>query len=282
MFTLKVKNNRNETLSLTNNPNYIVYKLEGLTPPRATINTSVSTTTDGSTVNSARVESRNVVIYMTIEGAVEANRINLYKYFPLKREITLYYRNGTRNVYIQGIVEAVECDPFAKKQVAQISILCPKPYFRAIEDLVTSFRAIKAAFQFPFAIEETGVPMSELNTNVRNVLVNNGDVESGLTITLYATGRVYGVSLYDVLNQTHITLNMLMEASDLVTINTNAKEKSITLTRNGKTTNILSYMTKDSKWFTLQPGENIFTYDCMSGMQNLQIDFVAPVLYEGV
>ena len=125
MYSLKVENERGEALELTGNPNYTVYKIEGLNPPQATINSSVNTTTDGSSINSVRLENRNIVIYTTIEGDVEANRINLYKYFPVKKTVKLYFSNSSREVYIEGKVELIECDLFSNKQVAQISIICP-------------------------------------------------------------------------------------------------------------------------------------------------------------
>ena len=93
MYSLKVENNRGNTLELTNNLNYTVYKIEGLNPPQATINRSANTTSDGSKINSVRLENRNIVIYTTIERDVEANRINLYKYFPVKKSIKLYFSN---------------------------------------------------------------------------------------------------------------------------------------------------------------------------------------------
>ena len=105
MYTLQVKNDRDNMLTLTGNPHYNVYKIEGLNPPQATVNSSVNSTTDGITVNSVRVESRNIVIFMTIEGEVEKNRINLYKYFPVKKTVTLYFENGSRSVFIEGVVE---------------------------------------------------------------------------------------------------------------------------------------------------------------------------------
>ena len=62
MYSLKVENDRGNTLELTNNPNYTVFKIEGLNPPHATINSSVNTTTGGSNINSVRLENRNIVI----------------------------------------------------------------------------------------------------------------------------------------------------------------------------------------------------------------------------
>ncbi len=282
MYGLKVENDKGNTLELTNNPNYTVFKIEGLTPPQATINSSVNTTTDGSKINSARVENRNIVIYTTIEGDVEANRINLYKYFPVKKTIKLYFNNGSRNIYISGAVELIECDLFSNKQVAQISIICPQPYFKAVNDLVSIFSDVSPLFSFPFSIAKSGVEFSAITTNVRKVIVNTGDVETGVIIKLFATGTVVKPIIYDVLKRTHVKLNFTMLPSDTIVINTNMGEKSIELIRGGISYNALGYMLPDSSWFVLEAGDNVFTYDAESGNSGLQLTFSTPILYSGV
>ncbi len=282
LYTLKVKNHNGEVLNLTGNRNYTVYKIEGLAPPQATINSSVNTTTDGSCINSARLENRNIVLYMTIEGQVEANRINLYKYFPVKRSVTLYFSNDSRDVCISGTVELIECDLFTNKQVAQISLICPKPYFKDVDYLITTFSDVSSLFEFPFSIPAAGVEISSITDNIRKTIINSGDVDTGTIIELFATGTVVNPVIYDVLKRTHISLNFTMEPSDKIVINTNVGEKGITLIRDGISTNILGYMLKDSSWFVLNAGDNIFAYDCDSGSANLQITFTTAILYSGV
>ncbi|MBQ9700085.1 MAG: phage tail family protein [Lachnospiraceae bacterium] len=282
MYTLSVKNDREDVLPLTGNKNYTVYKIEGLNPPPVTVNHSVNSTTDGSTINSVRLGNRNIVIYMAIEGNVEANRINLYKYFPLKKTVTLYFKNDTRDVYIEGTVELIECDLFSNKQVAQISIICPQPYFKDVEELISYFSDVSSLFEFPFSIAEEGTELSAITTSVRKSIINVGDIESGIIIDVYAIGSVVNPVIYDVLARTHIRLLFTMEANDRIVINTNVGKKSIKLIRNGVETNILGYMLPDSKWFTLKSGDNVFTYDADNGTSNMQITFTTSVLYGGV
>jgi hypothetical protein len=282
MYSLKVENDRGNTLELTNNPNYRVYKIEGLNPPHATINSSVNTTTDGSSINSVRMENRNIVIYTTIQGNVEANRINLYKYFPVKKTVKIYFTNGTREVYISGTVELIECDLFSDKQVAQISIICPRPYFKNVDDLVTMFSDVTKMFSFPFAIAKTGVEFSSISTNQRRSIINTGDIETGVVIKLFATGTVVNPVVYDVLKRTQLRLNFTMIPSDTLVINTNVGEKSIELIRDGVSYNALGYMAQDSTWFVVEAGDNVFTYDADSGNSNLQLTFTTSILYSGV
>ena len=282
MYSLKVENDRGNTLELTNNPKYKVFKIEGLNPPHATINSSVNTTTDGSSINSVRLENRNIVIYTTIEGDVEANRINLYKYFPAKKTVKLYFSNESRKIYIEGTVELIECDLFSNKQIAQISIICPKPYFKDVENLVTIFSDVSSMFEFPFSISKAGVEISTIGTNQRRSIINTGDIETGVIIKLFATGTVVNPVIYDVLKRTYLKLNFTMLASDTVVINTNVGEKSIELIRDGVTYNAMGYMAQDSTWFVIEAGDNVFTYDADSGNSNLQLTFTTAILYSGV
>ena len=282
MYSLKVENDRGDTLELTGNPNYTVYKIEGLTPPKASINTSSNATTDGDTVNSVRLENRNIVIYATVNSDVETNRINLYKYFPVKKNIKLYFSNDSREVYIEGRVELVECDLFTERQVAQISIICPKPYFKAVDNLVTMFSDVSSLFEFPFSISEDGIEFSAITANIRKSIINTGDVETGIVIKLFAKGTVVNPVIYDVLKRTQFKLNFEMVAGDSIVINTNAGEKSIELIRAGVSRNILGNMAKNSTWFVLESGDNVFAYDAESGNSSLQLSFTTAILYSGV
>lgn len=282
MYELKVKNDKGEVINLTTSNKYTVYKIDGLSVPKVNVNKSGNATTDGSKINSLKIDSRNLVIYMAIEGDVENNRINLYKYFPPKKTVTVYFSNDSRDVMIEGVVELIECDLFSQKQIAQISIICPKPYFKGVEYLVTAFSDIDSLFSFPFAIEEEGIEISAITPNVRKSIINTGDTETGILIELFALGTVVNPILYNVLNSSHMALNFTMQTSDKIVINTNIGEKSITLIRDGVSTNALGYMSPDSEWFILENGDNVFTYDADSGKANLQITFTTSLLYGGV
>ena len=282
MYTLKVKNNRGESLELTGNPKYTVYQIDGLSPPQAAINSSANTTMDGSTINSTRVESRNIVIYLTINGNIEENRINLYKYFPVKKAVTLYYTNGTRNVSIEGVVELIEIDLFTDRQIAQISLICAQPYFMATNELITQFNGVVALLEFPFSIPPEGQEFSRITTGVRKSIINTGDVEIGAIITIEAAGTVVNPVIYNVFTRERIALNFTMQTADVIVINTNPGQKSINLIRAGQTSNILGHMTIDSTWLLLTAGDNVFTYDADSGATALNVTFSTTLLYSGV
>lgn len=282
MYECKVKNHKGEVLNLSTSSKYTLYKITGLQPPASAVNTSDNATSDGVTINSVRVGKRNIVLYMELKGDIEQSRINLYKYFPLKQTIAIYFKHGSRDVYIEGTVEDINCDPFAKKQVAQISVICPKSYFKGVNDIVSYFSDVSSLFEFPFSIPESGIELSAITTNVRKSIINTGDEPSGVIIDLYAIGTVVNPVIYDVLKRTHIKLMFTMEANDRIIINTNYGEKSVTLVRGGVSTNIIGYLYPSSSWLMLDTGDNVFTYDCDAGNSNLQIAITSSILYGGV
>ena len=146
MFTLKVENSKGAILELTDNEeNYQITKISGLNPPNANINTSNYANSDGFSFDSSRIPNRQVVITVYINGDVEKNRLTLYKYFRNKEWCKIYYESESRNVYIEGYVQTLEVSPFDMKQIAQISILCPNPYFKDLEK-VCAFSSICLLF----------------------------------------------------------------------------------------------------------------------------------------
>lgn len=283
MYELKIENSRGEILDLSySNEAYTVYKITGLTPPNTIVSSVSNGTMDGARINSVRVNSRNLVLYLSINEDVENNRIALYKYFPPKKTITLYFKNGVRNVSIEGVVELIECDLFSNRQVVQISIICPMPYFKDVEYLVTEFGDINNLFTFPFSIESSGMELSAMVTNQRKNIYNAGDVDTGMIITLAAIGTVVNPVLYNVLTGEHMKLNFSMRSGDIITINTNINQKSVSIVRDGVRENLIGYMSPDSSWFVLEAGDNIFTYDAEQGKERLQIAFTTSLLYGGV
>lgn len=261
---------------------YTVTGIEGLNPPKAAVNTSVVASFDGSRYNSSRMGERNLVITAVIEREIEANRIRLYRYFKPKKKVRLYYKNGLRNVFIDGYVEDFQISPFDQRQKAQISVICPEPFFQAMEEMMISFSTLSKEFYFPFAIGAEGVPFSIMETNPTKVMTNNGDVESGLVILLQTTGEVRNPRIYNVDTNEFFGLDITMQAGDLVTINTNKGRKSVSLRREGSTENIINSIRRGSSWFQIASGENTFTYEADTAVENLVCTFRYTDKFEGV
>lgn len=304
MFVLKVENTRGNVLTLTQNEsNYQVQRVAGLNPPNAIINSSNVAGMDGSMPNGSKLAERNIVITMTLNGEIETNRLYLYKYFKTKQWCKLYYKNNSRNVYIEGYVETIENDLFQLGQTVQISVVCHDPYFKALEEIITDISEVMAGFEFPFAFgsknaivnpdpnSDEAIEFSTVQKNRITNVVNVGEVESGLIIELTATSNVLNPVIYNANNgREFFKVNIEMTTGDKLIINTNRSNKSVKLVANGvesnEIRNVAPIIFGDEivypTWFKLQLGDNEFTYSADSGSEFLNIVFKQKTLYEGV
>lgn len=280
MYTLSVENYRGERLQLVPNNNYIV-ELEGLTDFEVAINTTIAGNSSGSVYNSSRTEEREIPLSIMPRGDVEKNRIALYRYFVAEKPVKIFYKNGSRDVFIEGRVQKFGGSLFSDKETLDLSVLCPQPYWQSVSEIVTDISDVLPAFSFPFAIEADGIPFSEIEKGLDKVVVNNGDVESGIIIEMQADGEVINPIIYDAYGGS-FALNYTMQAGDLITINTYKGQKSVKLLRDGKETYLFKYVAGMPTWFLLEPGDNTFTHSTESGSEFLQIRYRFFNLYEGV
>lgn len=284
MFTLKVENKLGQILTLTQDEqNYQVLNVTGLNPPEAEIYTNAVAGMDGEKFKSTKLQMRNLVLTIKINGEVEANRIHLYEYFKTGAWCKIYYSNGSRSVYIEGYCETIECPLFEMKQQMQISIVCPEPYFKSLMTIYADISKQFAAFEFPFEIEEEGIEFSILDVDRETVVTNGGEITSGLIITLTArNGNVAYPILYNVNTGEHMLINLVMQEGDVVIINTNKGSKSVKKISNGIETNVINAFMAGSSWFQLPVGSTVFTYQATYNDAGLKVEFESNLLYEGV
>lgn len=282
MYKLSVQNERGKILELTNNPKYSITSITGLNPPSATINTSTVTNFDGARFNSARVNVRNLVITLCPEAPVETNRIALYEYFKTKQWCRIFFKNGSRDVYIDGYVESMECNPFAQKQQMQISILCPQPYFIGLNDTSSTLNNVVPLFESPFSLPQEGIELSVYIVNEPITFVNTGDIRSGMLFSFAFEGDVIELTIVDSNTRESLTIEYEFHAYDLLTVNTNKGNKSIMLQRNSQTINLINYVTDASVWLQADTGANSFEIKALYGVENFKASVEWMNMFEGV
>lgn len=281
---------------------FLIKSITGLGPAKANVNTTEVSTNDGSLFNSARLSQRNIVLDMvfinTVYGeSIEDLRQKSYKYFPLKKSVELTIETDNRYVKTTGYVESNEPNIFSSQEGTQISIICPDPYFySAGEDgnNVTNFYSIDPMFEFPFSNESLDEPLlvfGEIQIKTEGVITYHGDSEIGVMIYIHAIGPATNINIYNTETREVMKINTEkissltgkgIVASDDIVINTAKGEKSITLIREGVSYNILNCLDKNTDWFTLAKGDNIFAFTADSGVTNLQFRVENKVIYEGV
>lgn len=282
MYTLIVQNSRGEQLRLTQNENYDVLEVLGTNPPVAAINTINIAGVDGSRYNSSRLEQRNIVITLNIKPPIEINRLELYRYFQVKRYIKVYYKTETRDVYIEGYVESFENNPFTILQQPQISIICPDPFWKSVTETHAKFSNTIAMFEFPFSIPSEGVEFSRIE-NLTTTYLNVGEVETGAIIEFYAeTTQISNPKFYNNTTGEFFGLNFDMYIGDRIIVNTQKGEKSVILKRGNTTRNLLSNRTEGSSWILFEPGINEISYSAEEGTENLIVTVTVIQKYGGV
>lgn len=283
MYTITAENQSGQLLTLTEYRSAYQVTYTGFGPVAAEVVTSSLGMVDGEKHNSSRVGKRNIVLYVYINGNVEANRIRLYGWFSPKMAVKLHYKNGSRNVYTEGVVETFEVNQFDAKQVAQISVICPQPYLIGAEEIVKDVSGIESMFEFPFAIEAEGIPFSDLSGSDYAILHNDGNVQTGFIATVYARADVVAPVIYNVITNEAMRIKGTLEKGHILTICTIDGNKRLTITSpSGKTENAFSRKAPGSVWLKLISGDNYISYAAESGADAMLVTLRHNNLFVGV
>lgn len=278
---------------------FYVKSVDGLGPGKSDINITEISSGDGGTFNSSRLTTRNIVLSLGFlwKDTIEDIRQLSYKYFPIKRKVTLKIETDNRILETEGYVESNEPNIFSKQEETDISIICPNPYFYSADEdglNTTIFSGVEPMFEFPFcnnSLTENLLVMGSIENRTEQNIIYEGDVEIGVVITIHAIGSASGVTIYNVSTREQMKLDSTklqqitgsdIKNGDDIVISTVQGDKRITLTREGVTTNILNCLDKTSSWFELSKGDNIFAYTAEEGAQNLQFKIENRIAYEGV
>ena len=276
MFEAKIENRKGNILTLTQNESdFQITSIIGLNPPSAQINTTNIAGFDGAKFNSSKLNTRQIVITLKLNGwgsIVEYNRQMLYKYFPTKEWVKFYFKSDYRNVSIEAYVENFEDDLFEQHQTIQVSLLCPQPYFKDIDEIIDDISKIVSVFEFPFSINENEpIPISEIELDKITNIYNNSESETGLIIEIEVLDTINKIAIGNTLTGESMILNYNFIADDKIIIDTNKGQKSITLIRNNIKYNLFTAIQKGSKFFQLAMGDNLFTYLADNGTSDTLI-----------
>ena len=272
MYRLIAENQKGQQLELTNNPAYVITNIDGLSPAEAFINTIGRAGQDGSDYNSSKVGERSIILSIAINSPACENRNNLYKYFQPSRRTRLYYINDLHSVYIDGWCQTSPVDVFGKKQTVVITLLCPDPHWHGVIPVQGITNGTKNLFEFPFSIED-GHPIEfgdKIPLGVHAaIFFNDGTINSGVEITLTASGAVDNPQIYHAESDNFIKLNTSMQSGDIITISTYPGKKSVIRLRSGVKKTLVASIDRDSTWLESYPGYNTFILSAYNGINNL-------------
>lgn len=132
------------------------------------------------------------------------------------------------------------------------------------------------------------IEFAELLDIVEKSIKYDGEVETGITITVSIFDEVVGLKFYKL--DTEETLEIddsLIDgglgSGDTITISTINGNKYASLLRNGSYINILNALGKNPDWFKLHKGEsNVFSYSADTGEDKISVTISYILAYEGI
>lgn len=284
MFSLILENENGDQLTFEMGSPFTITEIQGLNPPDATINTSQIAMIDGGKFNSSKLNMRTINIAFAIEYEAAKNRIEVFKVLKSKQWVKMYYNGEYRQVFITGYIQSIDISYFAKMQIVTCAILCPSPYFKEAQEVIDSLVNIISSFHFPFS--STAAPqlvMGNISNDIGMVVENDGDVDTGIIMVLYARTPISNPKVYNYITKDFIGVQYDMQAGDQITIDTRQGEKSVTLLRSGVETNLFNYLMQGSTWLQLDANGSTFVHEVSSGdASNLNLTIKHYNLYEGV
>lgn len=289
-YTLILENQSGEQLNLSTTANqYMTSKIDGLNPPARTISTSTYSGMDGSYLNNAFIEKRNVVISFQMRGIdIEKRRHLLYRVVKPSRYIKVYYKTSAIDVYTEGYVETCEVNNFGTLTSGQISIICPDPYWYSTSAIYAYYSQVTGAFHFPFPESDAPFPLGIYST-IDNIIIQNDGDETGFTIQIEASSsetvpEIAAVTptIYNADTGEYLQIKGEILKGDAITITTKTGNKTVTLTRNGVDSNIINRLVSGSTWLSLREGKNTFHVQAVRGVKNLKVTLMHRNAFLGV
>ena len=304
MFELKLENIDGAIVDLNDGERYEVISARGFTPPTASLFTSKSPNRKGLKHNGSTLDERVVVMQIKIHGNIEENRNALYDFVSPEQYSKIYYRNGVKNVYCEGYVDACDIDLFTDNEIVNVEILCGDPYLKDIKEIEVDITNILNQFVFPFAIAREavidiasknpdgtnavtaynkGIPFSVfMADNITNVL--NAGAETGAQFIITCTDPITSILIFDAKNTAHqFKIEHDFSAGWQIVIDTDASPRTCkAINPDGTVLNALRYVKGNPSWFMLKKGMNRFGYNVEPSTAAVDVKVIFTNKYLGV
>lgn len=254
-----------------------ILSLEGFAASDYEVNISKNALYDGGNITGIKISSRNINVQFEEDNR---NKNRLLNFFNPKYDGTLYATIGTVTKYINYRVErfGLVQKNLSIPPVISVDLICPDPYFYDVKDDGRNIAGRQALFAFPFIWQRDRGLVSDYKVFTdQTLVVNDGDVETGLTVEFRCTGAVENPKIELVSTGEYMRILKSCEAGDTILFETNTANKNIYV--NGE-----KYTNFDpaSTFFSLREGENVLKYGSDSGYEALDVYVHYRAKYLGV
>ena len=144
---------------------------------------------DGAAFGAARMGRREVRLSYALSDEPEEARARIYEVFEPKSKGELGIRTEDKDLVAEAYVGAVECDPWARPQTVEVTLVCPDPWLYARQER-----------QFPYETISTGTGWTGTGWRVSNRGAPAGFVVVGLangTVGYIATDKALDEGSYE-------------------------------------------------------------------------------------
>lgn len=227
-----------------------ILEIQGLGPVKANIQTADYNTIPGAYVVGSNVPPRNIVISVGLNPdwrnqTIESLRQILYQYFIPESVVEMVFTSThLPTVTISGHVESMEPNLFEKEPVYQISIICPDPYFTAVDETV-----IKGTTQ-------------TFTGTTPTIIDNVGNVETGFVLDIVSVGSSNTPKEVRVVNKTDpfqlfMVTNVLLNTTSSFQLSTVDKNRyARQLYTDATENNLIQSVERTGTWVKLNPNSN--------------------------
>ena len=199
----------------------------------------------------------------------------LYNTFLLKdRGILSYINPDGTGFSIPCYVEKINMPVAERICTAQISLVCPDPYWMSSAEESVTILGVNGAWQFPWEIPQTGFEIASV--------YNDGEADIGCVFTIYTRTNAKNPRLENINSFEWFELEIDLYAGDKVIISTVKGHKTVILERDGVNTNIINNRVWGSTFLQLSPGLNEIVCNAHSGKDALSVTVSYIVKYSGI
>ena len=165
MKEIKCENNAGQSIIFTYDftPLHLV-SVDGIYKVESNIYMTDNTMIDGSTYQGSTIAKRNIVITAEMKDNYQNNRNLLYKVFKPKEKGTMTYTENDESRQIEYVVEDMEITEKGVVRTATISLLCPDPYFKDLDNIEINMTSWIPMFEWDHEFKDEGEEFSVKDT----------------------------------------------------------------------------------------------------------------------
>jgi hypothetical protein len=281
---LTYTNATGETAVLRQTKPFFLTKADGLSSIQQSVNTFGAPEQDGAFFISSTLDMRNITLEGNLVAAgnseITALRRQLLRIFTPKQRGTLTCGDRQISCHVEeaGFAQGTS----HRVPAFFISLLCPSPYFEALNAARAELAAWIGSFSFPLEIPASGMEFGHRQPSQIITIDNDGVASCGCEIIFRALGSVKNPSLLNIDTGEFVRLLTTMTAGQEIRVYTHFAGKRVESWQGTGKSNAFSLIDTGSTFLQLNPGKNVMKYDAAANLDLLEVTVIYRPLFWSV